>query len=99
MSFDDLEPQPPIFPPEAEAYARRALELSREAAARCEVAFDVAYGPDRRQALDVHRPRGTAGERLPVLLFIHGGGWTNGYKEWVGLLAPAVTAFPAIFVS
>ncbi|MEQ8698278.1 MAG: alpha/beta hydrolase fold domain-containing protein, partial [Bauldia litoralis] len=33
------------------------------------------------------------------LVFIHGGGWTNGYKEWVGLLAPSVVAFPAVFVS
>lgn len=99
MSFDDLAPQPPIFPPEAEAYSRRALELSREAAGRCDATFDVAYGPDPRQRLDVYRSRSVGGERLPVLLFIHGGGWTNGYKEWVGLLAPAVTSFPAIFVS
>ena len=30
--------------------------------------------------LDVYQPRGTS-EPAPTLLFIHGGGWTNGVKE------------------
>jgi acetyl esterase/lipase len=100
MSFDSLEAQIPIHPPEAEEYSQRALELSRIAARTCEGSFDLAYGPDPRHVVDVYRPpRGNAHAALPVLFFLHGGGWTNGYKEWMGLLAPAVTAFPAVFVS
>jgi acetyl esterase/lipase len=99
MAFDRLPPQPPIFPAEAEAYSQRALDLSRAAARLCDVVFDVAYGPDPRQALDIYRPTAGTGDALPVLFFIHGGAWTNGYKEWMGLLAPAVTGIPAIFVS
>lgn len=99
MSFDCLEPQPPIHPPEADAYSRRALELSRRAAESCDCHFDIAYGPDRRQVLDIYRPVSMWRGSLPVLFFLHGGAWTNGYKEWMGLLAPAVTCFPAIFIS
>lgn len=99
MGFDDLPAQLPIYPPEAEAYAARAIELSRKAAASCECTFDVPYGDDYWQRIDIYRPAAAPGGELPVLLFAHGGAWTNGYKEWMGLLAPAVTAFPAIFVS
>ena len=98
MAFDDLPEQPAIFPHEAEIYARRALELSRGAASRCDAVFDVSYGADYYQRVDVYRPRRPR-SALPVLVFAHGGAWTNGYKEWMGLMAPAITDFPAIFVS
>jgi acetyl esterase/lipase len=99
MRFDNLPPQPPIHPPEAEAYARRALELSGDAADQCVCHLDVAYDRDYWQRVDVYRPLAPPAHPLPTLLFAHGGGWTNGYKEWMGLLAPAVTGFPALFVS
>ncbi len=98
MAFDDLPEQPAIFPHEAEMYARRALELSRRAASRCDAVFDVSYGTDYYQRVDVYRPTKPR-SGLPVLVFAHGGAWTNGYKEWMGLMAPAITDFPAIFVS
>ena len=34
-----------------------------------------------------------------MLVFFHGGGFTHGYKEWCGFMAPALTAHPAILVS
>jgi arylformamidase len=34
-----------------------------------------------------------------VLLVFHGGGWTNGYKEWMLFMAPAVTALGITFVT
>jgi acetyl esterase/lipase len=98
VAFDDLPAQPPLFPAEAERYARRALELSRDAASRCEVVFDVPYGEDYWQRVDVYRSK-NASANLPVLVFAHGGAWTNGYKEWMGLMAPPITEFPAVFVS
>ena len=43
---------------------------------------DLAYGPDPVwQILDVYRPKEAAGEVLPVIINIHGGGWTSGDKE------------------
>lgn len=99
MGFDDLPGQPPLFPQEAEDYAQRALALSREAAARCDVVADVPYGPHAAQRLDVYRPaQVSTTDRHPVLVFTHGGAWTNGYKEWMGLLGPVVTQIPAVLV-
>ncbi len=99
MSFDDLPPQPPIYPREAEEYAESALRLSRAVRERARGCFDVPYGPDYWQKLDVYLPHVPSRQPLPVLVFAHGGAWTHGYKEWMGLMAPAVTASGAILVS
>lgn len=43
--------------------------------------YDIAYGSDeKRQILDVYIPR-ERGERLPVIVSVHGGGWVYGDKE------------------
>ena len=43
---------------------------------------DIPYGPDSRwQSLDVYRPAGREGEKLPVIVSVHGGGWVYGDKE------------------
>lgn len=99
MAFENLDPQPPIFPASAAVYAERCLELSWEAVQRTRCIRDISYGPHSRQKLDVYLPDDQALRDLPVLLFLHGGAWTNGYKEWVGFNAPPVVAFPAIFVA
>ena len=42
---------------------------------------NILYGTDAAwQKLDVYRPKGTVG-KLPVIVSIHGGGWTYGDKE------------------
>lgn len=50
---------------------------------------DVAYVPvtdsayDRRgQRLDVYQPRHAASQLRPVVVFIHGGNWDSGYKDF-----------------
>ena len=46
------------------------------------VTTDQRYGPDPRNVLDVYRPEGSkADASAPMLLFIHGGSWTNGSKN------------------
>src|SRR5579885_2479725 len=42
---------------------------------------DIAYGSDPLQKLDVYAPDGAKGRKLPVLLFVHGGGFTRGDKH------------------
>ena len=42
---------------------------------------DIAYGQDEDQVLDVYRPRGAEGQRLAVIVSVHGGGWVYGNKE------------------
>lgn len=99
MRFAHLPPQPPIFPVEAEDYARSTLSRSDAAARQCKRVSDVAYGPDPKQTVDLYLPQTCPPDGAPVLVFAHGGAWTNGYKEWMGLLAPAITSAGAILVS
>ncbi len=43
---------------------------------------DIPYGPDPHwQVLDVYRPRAADGQKLPVIVSVHGGGWVYGDKE------------------
>lgn len=44
---------------------------------------DIPYGADPKwQLLDVYRPRGWEGQRLPVIVSVHGGAWVHGDKDW-----------------
>ncbi|HKX77318.1 MAG TPA: alpha/beta hydrolase fold domain-containing protein [Novosphingobium sp.] len=100
MSFDDLPKRPgPIFEA-AITYAATVLERSREVAEGGDIRFypDLAFGPDYYQRVDVYAPL-EAGAPLPVLLFLHGGAFIGGYKEWMGFMAPAILSTPALFVS
>ena len=47
------------------------------------------HGDDPYQSVAVY-PSDTA--RGDILILLHGGGWTNGYKEWMAFCAPALTA-------
>jgi acetyl esterase/lipase len=39
----------------------------------------LAYGSDRLQALDLWVPKGA--RKAPLVMFVHGGGWTRGSKD------------------
>ena len=55
------------------------------AAARATAApEEIAYGEDRRQRLDVYPRPGLNG--APILMFVHGGGWSFGDKSAVNAL-------------
>jgi arylformamidase len=98
MAFDDLPAQIPINSL-ADAYIAKALALSQAAAAATRCVLDVAYGRDYWQRVDVYLPEDRALTGLPVLLFLPGGGWRHGLKEWVGFMAPPLVTLPAIFVA
>jgi acetyl esterase/lipase len=63
---------------------RKAFEALHAVAPKDGVAVtrDLAYGPDPRQRLDVYKPQ--QGSRLPVVIFIHGGGYVGGDKSYYG---------------
>lgn len=53
-------------------------------------AEDISYGPLARQALDIYKadsPKASA----PVIVFIHGGSWTEGSKDIYKFLAEGFT--------
>jgi acetyl esterase/lipase len=56
--------------------------VSGQPSARVTVTADIAYGADPRQKLDVYRPEG---RRLPVIVFIPGGGFVGGDKNGDGV--------------
>jgi arylformamidase len=90
MSFKDYYDQEP-FSEAAQSY--HAEVIKRAAALTGE---EVRYGTDPYQSLVVFpaaKPNG------PVLAFFHGGGWTNGYKEWMAFMSPALTGAGIVFVS
>jgi arylformamidase len=98
MGFDSLVPQTPMQMPAANAYAAAALARSRAAAAQCRTVLDLAYGPDPKHRLDLYLPQaGITG--APVLILLHGGSWTHGYKEWMGFMAPARVDLPAVLIA
>ena len=93
-----LKPQPQMSPI-AEEYAATVMTLSKIVRDQSRTVLDIAYGSEEAQGLDLYLPESDSSDALPVLMFIHGGGWRNGYKEWMGFMAPAITCLPAIFVS
>lgn len=59
--------------------------------------LSLAYGSDRGQRLDVYAPPGA--DKLPVLLFFHGGAWINGHLGWLRFMAAPTLAQGAILVA
>jgi arylformamidase len=64
-----------------------------------EVQRGVRYADkaDERQVLDVYAPKGARG--LPVVFWIHGGGWQTGDKKDVQLKPQALNDKGFVFVS
>ena len=93
-----LKKQIPMSPP-AEEYSATAFRRTEETKATTRHILDVAYGPEDDQDIDIYLPDDANATNVPVFMFVHGGSWTHGYKEWLGFMAPAFTTLPAIFVS
>jgi acetyl esterase/lipase len=86
MNRNDYPPQEPLS---AFAQGYDAQLWSRAAAIPL---AEAAYGDSPWQRLSI------AGG-APVLVFLHGGGWTSGYKEWNHFMAPGLAAAGVCFVS
>ena len=64
---------------------RRQKSASKQSRAgrAVDVTRDVEYGRagDRSLKLDIYQPKQRAADPLPVIVWIHGGGWRNGNKS------------------
>ena len=62
---------------------------------------DIPYVENghERQVLDIYTPKETAGGSLPVMFWIHGGGWQVGDKSDVALKPRVLTERGFVFVS
>jgi acetyl esterase/lipase len=90
MKIADYPPQEPLSPLGA-SYQARVMALGGGIDG-----LEARYGEDPCQSLAIFKPEQADGE---VLVFFHGGGWTNGYKEWMVFMAPAFLAQGITFVS
>jgi acetyl esterase/lipase len=93
-----LNPQMPLPSEAAQAYEERVLSWAQDAGAGLRVAKDLPYGPDPLQRFDVYAAHDVAPD-APVLVFFHGGGWTNGYKEYSAFMARHVVSMGCVLVT
>lgn len=91
-----LEEQMPLPTMAAQRYADTVLSWAQHVRGQSAGERNVPYGPHRQQTYDVFYPHDA--ERAPVVVFWHGGGWTNGYKEWSWFMAEHVTRMGAVLV-
>ncbi|WP_076998117.1 alpha/beta hydrolase [Variovorax sp. KK3] len=90
MKLELYPPQEPLSPL-GQAYQARIMALGEGVQGH-----EAAYGDDPYQSLAVFPAIDPSGD---VLVFLHGGGWTSGYKEWMYFMAPALTAAGVTLVS
>jgi hypothetical protein len=82
--------RPEHYPPQEPFTTIGAAYHARILGAAADVpTVEWQHGPDPYQSVAVYP---AANPRGDVLALIHGGGWTNGYKEWMAFMAPALTA-------
>src|SRR5690606_15908972 len=68
----------------------------KDRASRC-VARRIAYGPDRRQVLDIYAPRHGTGP-WPVIYFVYGGSWNVGEPTYYSFAGRALAALGYVVV-
>ena len=75
--------------------------FSCEDASAQKLTLDIPYVEDghKRQVLDIYLPEDAEGKSLPVMFWIHGGGWQAGDKSDVGLKPKVLTQRGFVFVS
>lgn len=94
----DPDNQPPLPFQAADDYAHTVMAWALEPLPEHVVATrNLSYGPDRLHRYNVFAPRGV--RNAPVLVFWHGGGWTNGYRDYVHFMAPHVTRLGMVLVA
>lgn len=78
-----------------------ALTLLLAATAAAQKLTTVPYVPNgqARQAVDIYTPEKPSGASLPVIFWIHGGGWQAGDKNDVAIKPKVLTERGFVFVS
>jgi acetyl esterase/lipase len=59
---------------------------------------NIAYGTDRRQRLDIYEPDKLLGDRRPVVVFWHGGRWSEGDKSQYRFVGAALAELGCVTI-
>ena len=95
---DDPDGQMPMPFPAAAHYAAQVMAWAREADfTGLNVQRGISYGEHRLQCFDAFSPHDVI--NTPILIFWHGGGWTNGYREYVHFMARHVCSLGIVLVA
>jgi arylformamidase len=82
--------------PDLGAYMKESGELAAKAREEFPGIYDIPYGKLDIQKLDIYAPANAA--NAPVLIDIHGGGWTQGSKDTRSINTDAITSKGVIWV-
>ncbi len=94
----DPDQQMPMPFPAADDYANAVMRWARELPTfGMTIERGIAYGDDRLHRYDVFGP--VDAKNAPVVVFWHGGGWTNGYRDYNAFMAPHLIALGCVLVS
>lgn len=97
-SIANPDNQMPLPFPQAEAYALQVMTWAQELPTEgLSVNLGIPYGHHPLHRYDVFGPENTS--NAPVLVFWHGGGWTNGYRGYVSFMAALVAKLGCILVA
>ncbi|WP_194271051.1 alpha/beta hydrolase [Comamonas testosteroni] len=83
---------------QAEAYALQVMTWAHELpTAGLDVRLGIPYGSHPLHRYDVFGSENAS--NAPILVFWHGGGWTNGYRGYVSFMAALVAKLGCILVA
>jgi arylformamidase len=91
LKMEDYPAQEPVTKEAAIAYRKEAMRRAQGVEGT-----DCAYGQDIYQRIALFVPRRPNGT---VLAWMHGGGWTSGFKEVMTFMAPGYTEAGITFAS
>ncbi len=95
---NDPDGQMPMPFAAATNYAKQVMAWAREADFKgLKVQRGAAYGSHRLQKFDVFSP--AHANAAPILIFWHGGGWTNGYRDYIHFMAQHVCALGIVLIA
>jgi len=77
------------------ASCKKSNQVVRKSDLPDSTVYNVPYGADAAQKMDVYLPAGRTTSSTPFIVVVHGGGWTSGDKgEFNAIISRLQTMLP-----